>query len=314
MNGTIFKIYDKHRKLFISFVYIVLFTIFFGCTSTKNLNQETKVLAPSQKPEQSLGSEDAKASTSGENLGLDDHIEIFLKPEAITPPIPHPSDSLTQKIKINTESEISSHDALNKEISKLDSSESKSPVSDKIVENYLNSKNKEPGGHCLVVSKKRFENAYEDVHGHSVYEDLPDSMATTYYTPREVFDYLYVSAQGTHKGWRSLPKIYRGKGNAGAIAFAGMGTMVDSYGIWSGELKPGALMQVWKHRKDYEQVVRGVNKKGFDPFGHSFIFIEYVRDEENKIVGIRIADQGYQSYRPLVPDDYEVWCAVNLNI
>ena len=139
-------------------------------------------------------------------------------------------------------------------------------------------------------------------------------MATAYYSASEVFDYLYVSASGTHEGWRNLPIKYRGKGNAGAIAYAGMGTLVDQEGIWKGELRPGAPMQVWKDREDYEKVVRGANIKEFDPFGHSFIFISYVRDDENKIIGIRIADQGYQSYRPLVPNDYEVWWAVNLNI
>jgi hypothetical protein len=189
-----------------------------------------------------------------------------------------------------------------------------SAVANKIVKNYLNSKNKEPGGHCLNVSKKRFEKAYWDIYGHTVYEDLPDSIATSYYTPREVFDFLYVSATGIHEGWCGLPMDYRGKGSAGAIAYAGMGKLVDSLGIWSGELRPGAPMQVWKRRKDYEKVVRGINQKDFDPFGHSFIFMGYERNEHNDIIGIRIADQGYQSYRPLLPNDYEVWWAVNLSI
>ncbi|MGS0528025.1 hypothetical protein ACU8V7_25355 [Zobellia nedashkovskayae] len=61
--------------------------------------------------------------------------------------------------------------------------------------------------------------------------------------------------------WRTLPEEYRGKGNAGAIAYAGMGTLVDSSGIWSGQLRPGALMQVWRYKEDYEKVVQGVNVK-----------------------------------------------------
>jgi hypothetical protein len=40
----------------------------------------------------------------------------------------------------------------------------------------------------------------------------------------------------------------------------------------------------------------------------------YIRDENNDIIGIRIADQGYQSQRTLLPEDYEVWWAVNLII
>lgn len=229
-------------------------------------------------------------------------------------PISHPSDSLTQTAEINGKSKMSSYDHTRKAIEMPKYSEPESAVAHKIVENYLNSKNKEPGGHCLKVSKTRFEKAYEDVYGHSVYEDLPNNMATTYYTPKEVFDFLYVSASGIHEGWQSLPIEYRGKGDAGAISLAGMGTLVDSLGIWSGELRPGALMQVWKRSKDYEKVVIGTNKKDFDPFGHSFIFIDYVYDENNKIIGIRIADQGYQSYRTLLPRDYEVWWAVNLSV
>ena len=56
-----------------------------------------------------------------------------------------------------------------------------SPVANRIVQNYLNSPIKEPGGHCLSVSKNRFENAYKEVHGHLPYQDLPDSMATATY-------------------------------------------------------------------------------------------------------------------------------------
>ena len=286
---------------FLVFTFILLLClIILGCTSTKNLNEETTILGTDQKSERSIGS--------------DDHFGIWQNPEVITPLISDSIDSLTQTVKIYAESETPSQDILGKEFVTPNYLEIKSAVANKIVENYVNSKNKEPGGHCLAVSKRRFEKAYKDVHGHLVYEDLPKSMATKYYTPREVFDYLYVSASGRHRGWRSLPKEYRGKGSAGAIAYAGVGTLVDWFGIWSGKLRPGAPVQVWKHKKDYEKVIRGVSNKKFDPFGHSFIFIGYVRDEKNEIIGIRIADQGYQSHRPLVPNDYEVWWAVNLNI
>ena len=315
MNNIILKAFGNQRKKF-SYCSILMFlcAIVLGCTSTKNLNEETTILRSDQKSGLSMGSDGTTASASAEDFSLDDHIGIWIEPEVNTPLISDSSDSLAQTDKIEGESEIISQEILRKEPGMLGSSLSKSPVADKIIENYVNSKNKEPGGHCLTVSKRRIEKAYEDVHGHSVYEDLPNSMATRYYTPREVFDYLYVSASGAHKGWRSLPKKYRGKGNAGAIAYAGMGALVDWFGIWSGKLRPGAPMQVWKHRKDYEKVVRGIRNKNFDPFGHSFIFMGYIHDEKNEIIGIRIADQGYQSYRPLLPNDYEVWWAVNLTI
>lgn len=234
---------------------------------------------------------------------LDFHVHEYINIK--TPPIPSIPDSLLQTDNITENLKEAAWKAF---------FESASPVAQKIVENYLASKNKEPGGHCLAVSKQRIETAYRQVHGHSLYQDLPDRMATKIYSPRQVFDLLYVSASDTDMDWKSLPEAYRGKGNAGALAYAGMGTLVDSTGIWSGELRPGAPMQVWRYEQDYEQVVKGTDVKKLDPYGHSFIFIDYVRDENNRIVGLKIADQGFQSYRPLIPRDYEVWWAVNLKV
>jgi len=312
MNNIKLSSYLKQRKRFPSSISLFFIgAIVLGCSSTKRLNEEKATYGQGQQSEQAIGNPGTTESISTEDIGSDDHLEIRIKPVHLDLSI---TDSLPETVSIQGESDITPQDILRKELGVLGFFETEKGVAYKIVENYLNSNNKEPGGHCLAVSKTRFEKAYEEVHGHSLYDDLPRSMATVYYTPREVFNYLYVSASGKHKGWRSLPLKYRGKGNAGAIAYAGMGTMVDWFGIWSGKLLPGALMQVWKHRKDFKLVVRGVKKKDFDPFGHSFIFLGYVRDEKNEIIGIRIADQGYQSYRPLLPSDYEVWWAVNLTI
>jgi len=139
-------------------------------------------------------------------------------------------------------------------------------------------------------------------------------MASRYYDAEAVFNNLYASTFGPHKGWRTLPRKYRGRGGSGAIAYADMGTLIDWFGIWSGELRPGAIMQVWKRKSDFKKVVQGQREKGFDPFGHSFIFLGYERDGEGNIIGLNIADQGYQSHRYLLPRDYEVWWAVNLEI
>lgn len=315
MDNRIVKLYGLQRMRYLSITFLFfLSTIFLGCTSTKRLNEEKGTPGQGPESEQAIANIGATASASTGDLGFDDHFGIWNKPPDIDIAYAITSDSLPVTADTQVESDITPEDILRKELGVLGFFETEKGVAYKIVEDYLNSTNKKPGGHCLAVSKKRFEKAYAEVHGHSVYEDLPKSMATAYYTPREVFNYLYVSASGTHNGWRSLPLEYRGKGNAGAVAYAGMGTLVDWFGIWSGELRPGALMQVWRHRKDYDKVVQGVNQKDFDPFGHSFIFMGYVRDERNEIIGIRIADQGYQSYRPLLPKDYEVWWAVNLTI
>lgn len=236
------------------------------------------------------------------NEADDFHDDIISVPVIIKPPATIDDDSL--QIAIDLEGRL-------KHISE---NLAMSPVAKKIVANYFNSKNKEPGGHCLTTSKVRFEKAYKDVYGHSFYNDLPKSIASKYYSPEQVFDHIYASTQGRHRGWRTLPKEYRAKGNAGAVAYAGMGELVDWSGIWNGKLEPGALMQVWRSREDYKKVIKGTEEKDFDPFGHSFIFLEYVRGEDGKIEAILIADQGYQSFRPLTPKDYEVWWAANLKV
>jgi hypothetical protein len=314
-----FKLYASHAGMSISYAFIFIFVFaLLGCASQRQADNTMNPAGADQYSKEKE-SEYGKTSTSDSSMDktdIDDHISILVEPEDIAPLPSMKSDSISAPIDLEEEIELSLIEIAAKELGITSFVEPESAVARKIIENYFNSKNREPGGHCLTVSKTRFEKAYQDVYGHSFYKDLPDSMGRSGYSPREVFDFLYFSTSGNHEGWLSLPERYRGKGNAGAIAFAGMGTLVDWFGIWTGKLKPGAPMQVWKRRDDYDKVVKGVsgiNNKGFDPFGHSFIFLGYVRDEENKIVGIRMADQGYQSYRPLLPSDYEVWWAVNLS-
>jgi hypothetical protein len=282
-------------------VFICLIQL--GCTSTKKIKKKTILWGSGQNITQ-LHSSNSPTGTAVHDYGFYDHSYCSLRPALTTPMLSNVKDSLIQIDTSTEENEI----ALRTNVA------TKSLVADKIVENYLISENKEPGGHCLSVSKGRFEQAYNEVHGHLPYQDLPDSMASKFHTPKLVFNSLFVSASEIHPKWQSLPEEYRGKGNAGAIAYAGMGTLVDTPGIWAGQLRPGALMQVWRYTEDYEQVVQGVDVIKLDPYGHSFIFISYVRDEHNTIVGLNIADQGFQSYRPIVPRDYDVWWGVNLSI
>lgn len=285
------------------YVIVVLITlIFLGCTSTKN--EGKSILSGLEQNTGQVKSIDYGTATSLYNYGFDTHEYISFRTEETIPVSSNDKDAVEQTIGNTRVNEIIERVGL----------DTKSKVADRIVENYINSENKEPNGHCLTVSKIRFEKAYKEVYGHSLYQDLPDSMATKFYSPKQVFNMLYASTSEPSQKWRSLPEKYRGKGNAGAIAYAGMGTLLDTMAIWSGQLRPGALMQVWRFKDDYELVVKGVDVKKLDPYGHSFIFISYVRDEKNKIIGLKIADQGFQSYRPLIPGDYEVWWAVNLSV
>jgi len=291
MKNTLFqKVLKKYHPDFTSMV--VISCMLLGCASNKKVTQESDISGLDNNIIEPWRIDNNKSLLN--NLDLDDHGYISLNSE--------------QKLVLSNNED--SLEQLNQPVG----NNSKSRVAHKIVENYLASENKEPNGHCLAVSKSRFEQAYKEIYGHSVYRDLPEFMATKNYTSKQVFNLLYASASDTQPGWKSLPEIYRGKGNAGALAYAGMGTLVDSLGIWSGKLQPGALMQVWRFKADYEQVVQGVNVAKLDPYGHSFIFISYVYNDKDEIIGLKIADQGFQSYRPLLPRDYEVWWAVNLTI
>ncbi|TLP81447.1 hypothetical protein [Maribacter sp. ACAM166] len=300
-------------KKSITYSAFIILIMLLGCSSTKQNKQNTNPSSSGQNSTQ-VHSSTGYTATTAQDYGSDDHSYISQDPVLETPILSNTIDSLTQIGTSMEENENVSQAILGEEFTNSTILESKSLVAEKIVENYLNSANKEPGGHCLSVSKGRFEQAYKEVHGHLPYQDLPNSMATKLYTSKQAFNLLYASATDTHPKWLSLPEEYRGKGNAGAIAYAGMGTLVDTTDIWSGQLKPGALMQVWRYKEDYEQVVKGVDVQKLDPYGHSFIFIGYVRNENDAIIGLKIADQGFQSYRPLVPRDYDVWWAVNLSI
>lgn len=288
-------------KCFRGCIAIVL--VLTGCTTTQKVKQKVTLGVPEEDLVLEQGS-DNQANSNGWIYDFDDHGYINLPIREVEVPSSSPIDSLV----------LANTDDLTIEKKETIDEVPISPVAQKIVENYNNSENKEPNGHCLSVSKNRFEQAYREVHGHSVYQDLPKYMGTDEYTPKQVYNLLYVSASDTKKGWRSLPEEYRGKGNAGALVYAGMGTLVDTEGVWSGALRPGALMQVWRFEEDYKKVVKGADVKKLDPYGHSFVFIAYVRNEKNEIEGLKIADQGFQSYRPLVPRDYEVWWGVNLGI
>ena len=312
MKSILSKLLQKKSITYSAYI-VLIGLMLLGCKSIKNNKQKTILLGSYQNASQVNSSIDNR-STASQDYDFDNHDFISQLPALKLPILSNAKDSLIQIVTSIEENEIVSQAILEEEFTDPNIPVIKSPVADKIVENYLKSENKEPSGHCLSVSKGRFEKAYKEVHGHVVYQDLPASMGSKLYTPKQVFNLLYTSASDTNEGWRSLPEEYRGKGNAGAIAYAGMGTLVDTSGIWSGQLKPGALMQVWRFKDDYEKVVQGVDVKKLDPYGHSFIFISYVRNEKNEIIGLKIADQGFQSYRPLIPSDYEVWWAVNLSI
>jgi len=187
-------------------------------------------------------------------------------------------------------------------------------VAEQMVKDYESSTNQSPGGDCFAVSRGRLETAYQTVNSNSIYDDLPDGMATDHYTSKQAFRNLYACSSGLHIGWQGLPEEHRGKGSAGAMVNAGMGDLKNETEIWNGDLEPGALIQVWLYETGYDEVVEGVDDDGYDGYGHSFIFISYERDENSIITGMNIADQGYQNDDALAQEEWEVWWGVNLTV
>jgi hypothetical protein len=103
-----------------------------------------------------------------------------------------------------------------------------------------------------------------------------------------------------------VPDEYKGRGAAGAMAWAGLATLVDMQAIWRGDLEPGAVIQVWGSEADFENA-----KAGKSAFGHSFIFLNYIYSG-SAITGMAIADQGYESSEPLAKNEWGVWIGANL--
>jgi hypothetical protein len=171
-------------------------------------------------------------------------------------------------------------------------------LGDKVVENYNKSTRKEPGGRCYEACYNRVKEASRQVGGlavPSIDEETP-------------FGRLWGSHIKDKKAWLDLPEKYRGKGAAGAMVYAGLGTLVDSDGIWAGKLEPGAVLQTWRVAGDYERVRDG--DKPTD-IGHSFLFLNYVYSGAS-VSGLAMADQGYQNGTPLVKGDYTYWIGANL--
>jgi hypothetical protein len=165
---------------------------------------------------------------------------------------------------------------------------------ERIVSNYNNTSKKEPGGLCYETCYARVKDA-----GDGVGVSVPD------WSNGSTFSIIWGTLVA-QRGWRDVPDEYKGLGAAGAMVYAGVGTLVDTVGVWRGDLEPGAVIQVWDSEAEYENA-----KKGNSAYGHSFIFLNYVYTG-SAITGMAIADQGYQNGEPLTRKDWGVWFGANL--
>lgn len=184
----------------------------------------------------------------------------------------------------------------------------------RIVFNYENEEIKSPGGLCYGIAAQRVEQAYRDVFGRNMTEMFPPELN------RDVFDNLWKS-HCYMSSWLDetlYPRDLRAKGAAAALAFAGEAVLVDQEGVWKGELLPGAVLQIWNYREDYIRVRDFDIKRPQElrSFGHSFLFLDYVRDGDGHIIGMRIADQSDnwmpQETETFIEKYFEFWVAANL--
>ncbi|WP_372894707.1 LysM peptidoglycan-binding domain-containing protein [Stieleria sp.] len=170
----------------------------------------------------------------------------------------------------------------------------------KVVELYnaLSNSEKYPNGLCYQIAYNRVKAAAIQV-----------GVALPSLSSRTSFGRLWGSFINTKtNSWFNLPEKYRGKGAAGAMAYAKLGTLVEQQGIWAGNLKPGAVIQTWSTKSNYELVRDNKRPRGI---GHSFIFLRYSTSGGN-IVGMHIADQGYQGRNVLSRGHWGYWVGANL--
>ncbi len=184
----------------------------------------------------------------------------------------------------------------------------------RIVENYYNAEVKSPGGLCFGLVADRVDQAYRDIRGQNLTDLFGDAINAM------VFENLWKSH--CYDPWwldKSLyPKKWRGKGAPAAMTYAKEGTMVKQADIWKGKLKPGALLQIWDKMRDFERVRDyDITKPDqLESYGHSFIFLEYVYDGDEKITGMKIADQSnrwqHRDTEVFKEKYFEFWVAANL--
>ncbi len=159
---------------------------------------------------------------------------------------------------------------------------------------------------CTVAVEERIERGYKLAKG-EVFE-LPEDKT------RDIFN---VILQSIPSRMFDLDEKYRGTGPAGAMVYSGLGTFVSEADIWAGKLQPGAAIQVWGSKKDYDLLRAGeIEEKGKKRrirdtdavfYGTSFVFVRY--DTEN-LERMLIRHFGSTEWKE--KSDYEVWVAANV--
>ncbi len=140
----------------------------------------------------------------------------------------------------------------------------------------------DPWGNCYSTTASRVNKGYEDLYDTTPIDYTQNTNGTFTST-----DYRIASSQA------GVPNF--GYGVGGALAHGGEAALVTDSDVWSGNLKPGAALQIW-HSTDQDNITQGG--------GHSQIFIRYTYDANEAIDGMEVFDNS-GAIETISRSDYE---------
>jgi hypothetical protein len=160
---------------------------------------------------------------------------------------------------------------------------------------------------CTSATEERIKRGYQLAKGKTF--ELPEDKTKSEFN---------VVLQSIANRLLDVPEKYRATGPAGALVYAGLGEFVSESDIWAGKLEPGAVIQVWNFRDDYDLMRVGEKKEHgkmrriqdsdgaflgmFN--GTSFVFVRYDSDKSMLVRhGGRLQSKA--------KDSYQVWVAAN---
>ncbi|MCL2177942.1 MAG: DUF4157 domain-containing protein [Proteobacteria bacterium] len=156
---------------------------------------------------------------------------------------------------------------------------------------------KESKDTCTIASKERLQMGYKRATGQNL---IPKNKSKN-------FNFILQSTPDKMKG---MDKKYKGAGAAGALAYLGKGELLSEEDIWVGrKLKPGAPLQVWETEDVYEKVKNG--KKIEYAQGTSYVFVEYVKDEDGNDTD-EIEVRHFRGSEKLKRSRWGVWIGANV--
>jgi hypothetical protein len=160
-------------------------------------------------------------------------------------------------------------------------------------------------GVCTLAAQERIKRGYRLATGKSF--TLPEGK-----TP-STFRIILQSFSGL---MLDVDEQYRGTGAAGALVYSGIGEFVPEADIWAGKLRPGAAIQVWWYKKDYDLLRKGEIEVGrkkrritdadADFYGTAFVFVRYDTATNERMLVRHLGGAEWKD-----KSSYEVWVAAN---